>query len=710
MNAIHAPSARSLASTAGTRLVAAVVALSGASVQAQSLNLDFDVGIAGVWTGAPATTTKGAADQSGTWNAVPIGAAGSLFRDIDNIVTPVSMTITNLASGYFADAVGVSGDNDKLLGDGCNSTAGTSLGINFTSLANGVYTVVTYAADPFVNDPCNVSVTGAIEGTQSVSGGMASNNLIAGVTHSVHHVVVTNGTIHITCTDPSVNGSARVGGVQLRYHGGLTSRLYVNSAANGGSGATWGSAITQLYDALLASQLGGVTTEIWVAKGTYKPTSGLDRAVSFVLQDALSIYGGFAGNEATTANRDFAANISYLSGNIGAREAIDNSYHVVIANGVFSGAVLDGFTVTGGNANGGGAANTGGGILINDANPRVRNCIFRNNSAFEGGAVAITAFSSLTRFSHCTFFANNSQTNAGAVSYRGVAGSQVAFGNCKFLGNDAAGYGGAVYCVNGGWIQFYNSTFSGNNAAGGDGGAIYAFGTGNDARIDTCTIYGNTAALCGGVANAASSTMTIDNSIVYGNTDTDAFSNVFTANISNGATITINYSDIQSMSAVYVGRGPGCITTNPLISSPTGGDGIAGTLDDDLSIAIGSPCVDAGDNSRLNVDYSDLDQDNNLGEVNPIDLAGNPRRLDDPTKADTGAGSSPIVDMGAYELKRCPGDFNDDGAVDFFDYDDFVTCFEGGACPPGKTADFNHDTAVDFFDYDDFVAAFEAPC
>ncbi len=58
----------------------------------------------------------------------------------------------------------------------------------------------------------------------------------------------------------------------------------------------------------------------------------------------------------------------------------------------------------------------------------------------------------------------------------------------------------------------------------------------------------------------------------------------------------------------------------------------------------------------------------------------------------------------------CPADFNHDGAVDFFDYDDFVACFEGTVCPPGKYADFNSDTSVDFFDYDDFVNAFETPC
>jgi hypothetical protein len=55
----------------------------------------------------------------------------------------------------------------------------------------------------------------------------------------------------------------------------------------------------------------------------------------------------------------------------------------------------------------------------------------------------------------------------------------------------------------------------------------------------------------------------------------------------------------------------------------------------------------------------------------------------------------------------CPADFNHDGSVDFFDYDDFVVCFEDPNCPGG---DFNRDGSVDFFDYDDFVVAFETGC
>jgi hypothetical protein len=52
-------------------------------------------------------------------------------------------------------------------------------------------------------------------------------------------------------------------------------------------------------------------------------------------------------------------------------------------------------------------------------------------------------------------------------------------------------------------------------------------------------------------------------------------------------------------------------------------------------------------------------------------------------------------------------DWNRDNSVDFFDYDDFLTCFEGISCPEGFSADFNCDGSVDFFDYSDFVYWFE---
>ena len=54
----------------------------------------------------------------------------------------------------------------------------------------------------------------------------------------------------------------------------------------------------------------------------------------------------------------------------------------------------------------------------------------------------------------------------------------------------------------------------------------------------------------------------------------------------------------------------------------------------------------------------------------------------------------------------CEADFNNDGFLDFFDYDEFVVAYETG----GAGADFNGDGFVDFFDYDDFVLAYEAGC
>jgi hypothetical protein len=62
-----------------------------------------------------------------------------------------------------------------------------------------------------------------------------------------------------------------------------------------------------------------------------------------------------------------------------------------------------------------------------------------------------------------------------------------------------------------------------------------------------------------------------------------------------------------------------------------------------------------------------------------------------------------VIDLGA-----CTADFNQDGFVDFFDYTEFVECFEDSVCPPWRTADFNGDNFVDFADFDEYVNMYEA--
>jgi hypothetical protein len=75
------------------------------------------------------------------------------------------------------------------------------------------------------------------------------------------------------------------------------------------------------------------------------------------------------------------------------------------------------------------------------------------------------------------------------------------------------------------------------------------------------------------------------------------------------------------------------------------------------------------------------------------------------------AGWINLDDSSRYVSFNCPADWNCDGFLDFFDFDDFVASFEDDTHPACRTsADFNADGFVDFFDFNDFVAAFEAGC
>jgi len=111
---------------------------------------------------------------------------------------------------------------------------------------------------------------------------------------------------------------------------------------------------------------------------------------------------------------------------------------------------------------------------------------------------------------------------------------------------------------------------------------------------------------------------------------------------------TVNYSIIQGGwgDAASVG----ILDRDPLFVDPAGADGIVGTLDDDLRILLGSPAIDAGDNTALPPDILDLDNDGDRWEPVPLDYAGLPRRIDDPATPDSGFELPPFVDLGAYEF------------------------------------------------------------
>ncbi|MCP4712207.1 MAG: hypothetical protein GY869_26590, partial [Planctomycetes bacterium] len=130
-------------------------------------------------------------------------------------------------------------------------------------------------------------------------------------------------------------------------------RRYVDAdAAAGGDGKSWTTAYNDLQDGLA-----DVPAEVWVAEGTYKPDRGTgNRASTFQLINNVSIYGGFDGDETTLFQRDPVNNVTILSGDLDGDDGADflnnseNSYHVVTGSNTNATAVLDGFTITGGNA------------------------------------------------------------------------------------------------------------------------------------------------------------------------------------------------------------------------------------------------------------------------------------------------------------------------------------------------------------------------
>ena len=337
-----------------------------------------------------------------------------------------------------------------------------------------------------------------------------------------------------------------------------------------------------------------------------------------------------------------------------------------------------------------GAANPGlGGAIFNESSDVVvSNCIFRSNRASRGGA--INNFASNPTINNCTFVANSTDRFGGAIYNFERSGGQ--FRNCHFEDNTSE-MGGALALLNGSDPVITGCTFTANAAIGRDGGAVHiedsrprffacvfqgnvsdrdggaisnasrgvplvvncvfsgnraerggAFlNNSGDATLTHCTLVGNVATMSGGgFENVRSGNPTVANCILVGNRlagqpgTPSQFSGL-------GGFPFLAFTCIEGG---WTGPGGiGVIDADPLFlrNPDDGGDGWGvGNNDDfgDLRLPSGSPCVDAGDNGAT--------QTANV----QTDVLGNPRFVDDPDTDDTGQGSAPLVDMGAYELQE----------------------------------------------------------
>jgi len=238
-----------------------------------------------------------------------------------------------------------------------------------------------------------------------------------------------------------------------------------------GTGDSWSSALGNLKAAMDNAVYGDT---IWVAAGTYKPTTTNDRTISFNLKDGVVVYGGFAGTETDLKQRNWVVNKTILSGDIGVADSkTDNSYSVVSCLGTLISPLgnttrLDGVIVEKGNG-----GEHGGGLNLAYSSPVVCNVLFRNNNSnYHGGACFALYCDAL--FENC-IFANNQTVNYGGAVYLGW-GSKNTFLNCHFVNNTSNGYGAAIY--GGSNTKLINSIIYGNTAK---------YSESNLGDISTCT-------------------------------------------------------------------------------------------------------------------------------------------------------------------------------------------------------------------------------
>ena len=324
---------------------------------------------------------------------------------------------------------------------------------------------------------------------------------------------------------------------------------YVKTTGNdANNGTSWATAFKTVQRALATAIITG--DQIWVAAGVYYPDEGNgmidnDRAVSFSLKNEVAVYGGFAGTESLLSQRNWTLNTTTLSGDIDqvAGNAA-NSYHVIKNSSVNNTAILDGFTITDGNANVSGN-NQGGGIYNANSSPTLTNCIFSANSAFEGGGIY----------------------NASSSSY---------ITNCSFTGNIASRDGGAgMYLSGTESTTIINCTFSKNNATGlfSSGGALYIYLS--SPIISNCSFATNTAT-AGSAIVISSASPTLANCIVWGNGDEIA---------TLSGSPTVSYSIVKGGYA-----GTGNLDRDPIFVDPANSN---------LRLRSCSPAINIGNNAAL---------------------------------------------------------------------------------------------------------------
>ena len=361
----------------------------------------------------------------------------------------------------------------------------------------------------------------------------------------------------------------------------------------------------------------------------------------------------------------------------------DNHRGFVFDEGEQTDSVIDGLTMTGGNHDKGSAvyitassfpvlqncvvtSNTKEAVYVDQSTCRLKSCRFENNPGTgvfgieasirvlscvfmqNGWCIHVSYQTSYLRIRDSQFISNDSgidnsgelevtnclfERNRGSAIRNRNSDKPFHIYNSRFCGNSDSWYAGAIEEVSGNPCRIVNCVFSGNFTHGDTRpGAIY--GT---AEITNCTFYGN-----GKLTQRLNPVASVQGGGFVRNC---VFWNEVQSVLgwSPSYKMAADYCILESLASV---TGSDNRILNPRFIDPDGEDGIPGTADDNLRVYLDSPCTDGGNNNYQPTDYPDVDSDGNWGELVPLDLDGDPRRVMDPRMPE---GTYPIIDIGAYE-------------------------------------------------------------
>ncbi len=448
--------------------------------------------------------------------------------------------------------------------------------------------------------------------------------------------------------------------------------FYVNDNATGGNtGLNWANALTDLTNALKLAEPGDT---IWVAAGTYIPSTPLDpgdvRTASFQMKNGVALIGGLAGNEDPQtfdlAQRDITGNLTVLSGDIGTSSLADNCYHVIDNTedlALDHTAILDGFTITHGyndlapdHVHGNGA-----GICIDSGSPVIRNCRITDNHCTQSNGAGIYVFNGQPEITRCDFSQNVATQGNGGGLYSAYATSVIE--RSLFIEN--TGLNGGAFALQQSSASISQCLMRNNTAQ--NGGAIYHSLSGL-VNVNNCTIYDNAATSQGivqSVQTAGDGRLQLLNSIVWNSSGQPL--------VIDASMISVQNCDIESSGS----------SDNWLL---TGITDLGGNIDQDpqfdslapFHLAKGSPCVDTGHN-YIDLPPTDLDNTNRLFDGNCDGQA--------------------VVDMGIYEYAQYyPGDINQDCMINTYDLSAFSHCWMLSDLTSCLKTDLNTDGVVDIVD------------